>query len=373
MHPISDKIIIIGGGLAGLTAAIHLLKEKKSVLIFEKNHYPKHKVCGEFISNEVLSYFETLNLDMHSLKPTSITKTSISANNGQSIEANLPLGGFGISRFTLDHYLYQQAKALGAQFIHEQVITVDYEKDSFRVTTANNETFHAKIVLGAYGKRSNLDFNLNRKFIKQKSPWLGVKAHYQLDFPNDLVELHSFDGGYCGVSKVENDVVNICYLVKFDVFRKFKNINDFQEHIMFQNPKLKDIFSKATLLFDKPLTISQISFESKNQIENHILMLGDTAGVIHPLCGNGMAMAIRSAKIASESSLSFLNGKMNRFQMEKNYAKTWRAHFKKRLLVGKLLSKVLLNKTLSQQMLKFLMRFPKLLPLIIKNTHGKPI
>ena len=70
----------------------------------------------------------------------------------------------------------------------------------------------SKIVLGAFGKRSTIDQKMQRKFIKQKSPWLAVKGHYKGNFPNDVVGLHNFKGGYCGVSKVENDLVNICYL-----------------------------------------------------------------------------------------------------------------------------------------------------------------
>ena len=98
-------------------------------------------------------------------------------------------------------------------------------------------------------KRSNLDIELNRKFIQQKSPWLGVKAHYSGNFPNDLVGLHNFEGGYCGVSKVENDVINICYLVQYESFKKYKNIVDFQENVIFKNKNLEAIFKESNLLF----------------------------------------------------------------------------------------------------------------------------
>ena len=100
------EISIIGGGLAGLTAAIDLLNRNYDVVVFEKNEYPKHKVCGEFISNEVLPYLKALGLDIESLRPTNITKTELSTHSGKTIKTNLPLGGFGISRYTLDNYLY---------------------------------------------------------------------------------------------------------------------------------------------------------------------------------------------------------------------------------------------------------------------------
>lgn len=372
MNP-NPQIAIIGGGLAGLTAAIHLSKAGKSVILFEKNTYPKHKVCGEFISNEVLPYLEEMGLNIELLQPTHINRTSISINSGKSISANLPLGGFGISRYKLDNYLYEKAKEFGCLIIHQQVNEIEYLDDSFTIQTENNETFQAKVVLGTFGKRSNLDVKLQRNFIQKKSPWLAVKAHYKGKFPNDLVELHNFDGGYCGVSKVEDDIINICYLTKYESFKKYKAISDFQLNVLNKNPKLKAIFDTSELLFEKPLTISQVSFETKKQVENHILMLGDTAGLIHPLCGNGMAMAIHSAKIASECTLEFLNGKINRNELEINYAKQWNFNFKSRIQMGKMLSKLLLNPFLSNIMMKWLIVFPKSLPFLIQKTHGKPI
>lgn len=368
----SNEIVIIGAGLAGLTAAIDLLNRNFDVLVIEKNEFPKHKVCGEFISNEVLPYLKELALDIQSLKPTNINKTQISTHDGKTIEASLPLGGFGISRYALDNYLFKKVVELGGKVIKDTVLTVDFSDGIFIISTQNNLVFSPKIVLGAFGKRSNLDIELNRKFIKQKSPWLGVKAHYSGNFPSDLVGLHNFEGGYCGVSKVENNVINICYLVKFESFKKYKNIPEFQENILSRNKNLEVIFKESSLLFENPLTISQISFENKPKIENHMLMLGDSAGLIHPLCGNGMAMAIHSAKISSELVTDFLQNKISRNDLELNYISTWNKTFQKRVKFGKFLSKLLLNSYLSKVTMNVLIVFPFLLPLIIKKTHGKP-
>lgn len=369
----TNEISIIGGGLAGLTAAIDLLKRGFSVTLIEKNDYPKHKVCGEFISNEVLPYLKELGLDIESLQPTNIIKTELSTHSGKTIKTDLPLGGFGVSRYSLDNYLYLEFIKLGGKAVKESVISIDFSDDIFTISTQSNLVFKSKIVLGAFGKRSNLDIELKRNFIQQKSPWLAVKAHYSGEFPNDLVGLHNFKGGYCGVSKVENDVINICYLVKFESFKEFKNITDFQENVMYINENLKNIFEKSKILFENPLTISQISFEDKPKIENHVLMIGDSAGLIHPLCGNGMAMAIHSAKIASILIDDFLQNKISRALMESNYISIWNKTFKKRLQFGKFLSKLLLNSYLSKVTMNLIILFPFLLPIIIKKTHGKPL
>lgn len=368
----SNEVIIIGGGLAGLVAALHLLNNKHKVLLFEKNEFPKHKVCGEYISNEVLPYLQSLQIDLDTLQSKQITKLSFSLVSGKTVTTHLPLGGFGVSRFALDHYLYQEVLKRGGEVKKQTVSNVLFLEDKFRVTT-NKSVFYAKVVLGAFGKRSNMDVELKRKFIRKPSNWLGVKAHYKVAFADDLVGLHHFKGGYCGVSKVETDLVNICYLGNYETFKKHKNIAAYQESVVCENPQLKAIFKDAIIQFEAPLTISQISFEPKKSVENKILMIGDTAGLIHPLCGNGMAMAIHSAKLASEAVLSFLENNSSRTEMEKEYAKLWGKNFRNRIQIGRLLGYLLQKEQLASFVFNIVTTLPFLLPQIIKKTHGQPI
>ena len=368
-----SDVIIIGGGLAGLTSAIHLTKMGCKVIVIEKNSYPKHKVCGEYISNEVLPYFKWLEINIEDLKPTNISKLQFSSESGRTIETQLPLGGFGISRYTLDQALYLKALSQNCEIIEDQVNEVHFKDDLFEVHLASGKIITSKVVLGGFGKRSNIDVKMKRYFIEQKSPWLAVKSHYKGNFPDDVVGLHNFKGGYCGVSKVEDDLLNICYLTNFKSFKKFKNIEEFQQKVVAQNPHLKNILENSEAIFEKPLTISQICFEKKENVEEHILMMGDTAGLIHPLCGNGMAMAIHSAKLASEESLNFLKGKISRQEMEQNYSQNWNINFKQRLWYGRILGSILEHSKLSEVLTNLITHFPFLLPIIIRKTHGKEI
>lgn len=368
-------VIIIGGGLAGLCNAIHLSKYNKNVLLIEKNSYPKHKVCGEYISNEVLPYLQFLEVNPFHLGAVKIDNFQLSTTNNKIISATLPLGGFGISRFQIDLELSKKAKKNGVTILQDSVVNVNFSEDAFTVITKENKTFTSKIGIGSFGKRANLDVQLNRDFIKKKSPYLGVKIHVKhFDFPEDLVALHNFKGGYCGVSKIENNAINLCYIADYKSFKKYKNIEEFQENIVFKNEFLKEVFQNSKPVWDKPLSISQISFESKNPIENHLLMCGDAAGMIHPLCGNGMSMAIQSAQIASKLILNYLNGEItSRNQLEKQYITQWNTQFKWRLKAGHFIATLFRKDKIANLLLQILRRVPFLLPIIIKQTHGKSI
>ncbi len=365
-------VLIIGGGLAGLVSAIHLLRAGCSVVLIEQHAYPRHKVCGEYISNEVLPYLKSLGLDPFSLGAKSIGNLQLTTITNKVIEADLPLGGFGISRYTLDHELYKLACDQGLEFVEDKVTAVDFNADRFSVTTRTEKNFKAPIVIGAFGKRSALDKTMDREFAKHDAPYLAVKAHYEGDFPDHLVALHNFKGGYCGVSKVENDRINLCYITDYQAFKKFKNIDEFQAEVLCKNRHLNEIFKHAKMTFASPLSISQISFSKKKSIEQHMLMCGDSAGMIHPLCGNGMSMAIHSAQIASEAIIAyFRSSDRDRDALEKNYGTRWNAAFRSRLRTGRMLATLFRSERMSAFMLSALKAVPALLPRIIKRTHGE--
>lgn len=367
-------IIVIGGGLAGLCNAIHLSKMGKKVLLIEKNEYPKHKVCGEYISNEVLPYLDFLEVNPFDFGAVRINKFQLSTTKSNIISAKLPLGGFGISRYTLDLVLSEKAKENGVTILQDVVLNITFLKDVFQVETKDNNTFTSKITIGAFGKRSLLDVKMGRNFIQKKSPYLGVKIHVKGNFKEDLVALHNFKGGYCGVSKVENNAINLCYITNYATFKQYKNIEDFQEQVVFKNNYLKEIFHSSEALFEKPLSISQISFETKKPVENHILMCGDSAGMIHPLCGNGMSMAIQSAQLASKLILNYFNGKIEtRKELEKQYIRQWNQKFSLRLKAGHFIAMLFRKDTVASVLLQILKKLPFLLPIIIKQTHGKPM
>lgn len=367
------QVIIVGGGLAGLTAALALAEQGVRVLVIEKKIYPFHRVCGEYVSNEVLPYLQQLGVNLEELKPARISRFMLSSPSGDIVEADLDLGGFGISRFALDHYLYQLAKAKGVEFKESTTVQhVNFEQDQFTLRLNNGEQLYAEIVLGAYGKRTNLDRQLNRIFFAHRSPYIGVKYHLNYSQPKDLIALHNFKDGYAGISAVEGDTYCFCYLTTRQNLRQHGTIPAMEQAILYQNPHLQRIFTEAEFLYAQPEVINEISFATKTCIENHMLMCGDAAGMIAPLCGNGMAMAIHAGKLAATHTALYFRNNYSRQQLEANYSRAWKEQFAGRLQMGRTVQHLFGHPLLSEVTVKTLKHLPALLQLLMRQTHGQP-
>jgi len=374
---ITYDLAIVGGGLAGLALSIQTVKLGYKVILFEKEQYPFHKVCGEYISLESWNFLQSLGVDLRSMNVTHIKRLQVSDIKGNFFEQPLPLGGFGISRFTLDHQLARIAKE-NKVIVNEQtrVNEIAFTNNEFNlVTTAGN--FKSKLAVASFGKRSNLDVKWKRPFIVAKknklNNYIGVKYHIRYDFPDDLISLHNFKKGYCGISKVENDKYCLCYLTTADNLQNSNNdIRKMEQNILSANPHLKKIFNECEMLWKEPVTISQISFDKKNLVEDHVLMIGDAAGMITPLCGNGMSMALHASKIAAEQILKFLEGTISREIMEKDYTEKWNKLFANRLKTGRMLQRLFDSQWLTTLMIRLGRSFPSLIRTLIKQTHGHP-
>lgn len=367
------QVAIIGGGLAGLTLSVQLRKAGVSVVLFEKESYPFHKVCGEYISMESWDFLEQLGIPLSSMNLPKITRLNVSAPNGGILSHQLDLGGFGISRYTLDYQLYLLAKRLGV-VIHENCKVKDVVHQSIQTSQGN---FIASVVVGSWGKRSRMDAALLRDFQKEENRrlnnYVGVKYHVKADLPDNLIELHNFRNGYCGISKIEEDKYCMCYLVEGAELKKAGgNIKQLEETVLMQNPYLKKYFKHFPSLYEKPLTISQISFEAKTTVEQGILMVGDAAGLITPLCGNGMSMAMHASKILSELLLQYLNKDIGYKELEEEYTKAWKQTFSGRLQAGRLIQSLFGNSALTNVTIAVLKPFPFIVNRLVSATHGKP-
>jgi flavin-dependent dehydrogenase len=370
-------VIIAGGGLAGLALSIQLARAGYSVVLLEKETYPYHKVCGEYISLESWNFLEELGLPLSDWNLPIIRQLLVSAPDGNSITHQLPLGGFGISRYMLDSAMAAIARSEGVE-LRESVKVTDmrFEQSMFTVQTSDG-ALYSKIACGAYGKRSNLDIKWRRAFTQKKSDrlnnYVGVKYHVRSDFPPDVIALHNFRDGYCGISRIEDGKCCLCYITTARNLRESGNsIPEMEKVILRQNPYLEKIFSSANFIFPQPVTISQISYERRTRVEDHVLFTGDAAGMIPPLAGNGMSMALHGSKIAYQCIDAFLKGQVARCELEQEYTDRWDKQFGRRLWAGRFLQAWFGSERRTNLLLYSLKPFPGLVSFLIRQTHGEP-
>jgi flavin-dependent dehydrogenase len=144
-----------------------------------------------------------------------------------------------------------------------------------------------------------------------------------------------------------------------------------EQQTLYKNPFLQEIKQHAQFLYDKPEVINEISFAPKKAVEGHILMSGDTAGLITPLCGNGMAMAIHSAKILSEQIILYFSTHQSREKLESDYTRQWQRVFARRLWAGRHIQQLFGSEWLSGMAVGLLQYITPATRYLMKQTHGK--
>ncbi len=366
--------IIIGAGLAGCSAAIQLASSGIRVLLLEQSRYPVHKLCGEFLSVEVMETFDRLGIleSVRKAGASSIRQAYLTTKSGQSFHHVLPGTALGLSRYKLDLILFERSAALGADCrdgVVVKSVSGSLAEGGFEVTTTQG-TFTARMVLGAYGKKSALGTmagTAGTVGTPARSPFVAFKAHYTgLDIPN-MIELHAFEGGYCGLSAIESGQVNLCWIGHDRILQGDRALPP----ALYTNPVLADRLSKMTRVQSSLNGLSQISLDIKPKFVRDICQIGDTAGMITPLCGDGMAMALRSAELAVPLAVGFLKGELSESQFKRGYESAWNREFWLRLRVGKLMHQAFIQPSLADVGVGLCDRLPALGAWIIQSTRGR--
>jgi len=262
------SVTIIGGGPAGSAAAIAALADGAAVTLYEKSRLPRHKVCGEFLSPEILPVIESLNLDRAFLAAAPARLTSAVLHLGRTEKRfRLPEPAFSLSRFAFDHLLLTEAARRGA----------DVRTES-KAAGAGDVVAHGRQLTAPKGKRL-----------------FGFKAHFRGTVEN-IVEMFFFGACYGGVSPVEGGAINVCGLAPEDLLRA----NDFHPEPLFP-PNLRERLSGLEQSFEWLIT-GPLIFHREFHKEANFYLAGDALGFVDPFTGSGMLSALITGKLAGTSS-----------------------------------------------------------------------
>lgn len=340
-------VIVVGGGVGGGAAAIKLAAQGLQVALLEAGRTPRHKMCGEFLSPEAIPILQRLEVwdSITRLNPAPMNGVRLTAMSGILLESSLPQGAIGVSRYRLDALLLEHGAKVGVD-VRTQCAVSGIQgtfEDGFRVLMGHGEELQTRVVIGAWGKRATLDRTMGRRFFGKPAPFLALKRHIRGIEPNGWVELHGFNGGYCGVNGVEDGVVNVCLLTSIQAWeRSGKNVDAFWQMIQQENSRLAERLQGAEAV-SEDIVISNISFATRGAVEHDILMVGDSAALISPLAGNGQAMALQAAELASDMAGVYCAGAITATDLREGYRRRWQGLFSERLRLGRLLQPLFLN------------------------------
>ncbi len=359
------EICIIGGGLSGLSLSILLAQNGINTTVLEKKSFPRHKVCGEYISLESWGFLERLGIPLSDMNLPIVNELELTANGKSSLKTKLPLGGFGLSRYLLEDLLYKKALEVGVE-VHCETTATDVGET--RVSTNKKFAVESKLTIAAYGKTTN--FKLKAKPSTGQS-YFAMKWHVKNNHPDHLIALHFFKKGYIGSSNIEEGKTTLCLMAATELLKKHQNsLDNFVEKELMPNEKIATLFEQSEFLFEKPLSIANITFSHRYPSNTSLGFAGDSAGMIAPLSGNGMSMAFYSAFLWSEIILKHRTTSYS--EINEVYERAWKKHFKTRLLVGNRLQQSSLHPLAVPSIITLGKIFPGLMKQLIKLTHGKP-
>jgi flavin-dependent dehydrogenase len=292
------ECIVIGGGIAGSTAAYHLAKAGYHAAVLEKTHGPHHKVCGEFLSFEALFNLKEMGIYLNENIP--LVKHFQLFSPRSSASFTFPFPGRGISRYKLDEELLNNVKDAGADVFRGTGMRSYHKEENglFRIET-NEGDFYARHLFMAIGKH---DYSKEHKRRGKDNSYIGFKTHLRLkslgEQYQETTALFSFPGGYGGICPVEGGVMNFCFVIDKGIYKSLNsNFNEALAFLRRSNPSLGLVLQEADFV-ETFCAVGYIPYGFLCPPSNHdnVYFVGDQRMVIPSLTGDGMAIALSTAR-----------------------------------------------------------------------------
>lgn len=287
------EYIIIGGGVAGLCAAIELCRLGIKPVVIEAGDYPAHKVCGEFISPESLSWLN--RLEIH---PIPIDDVQFYIEE-KAINFHFPTHAGSLSHWILDPSLAERAKSLGAKIVTQTRVETFRPKadpsDLHVLELSTGEKLSASSIIVAAGRLGSMNM------APLECKYVGIKSHFGgIDLRNSL-KMFGFEGAYLGLNSIEDGKANLACLASMKRFQKAGSVDQLMADLIAENAHLNGLLSSGTRLFDPWMSASIPYFGfKKNPCWNDSYFIGDAAFSIPPACGEGLSLAIASGMMAAQ-------------------------------------------------------------------------
>lgn len=338
--------VVLGGGVAGSSLAIRLAALGWETILLDRQIFPRHKACGEFLSPETRDIFKEIGVHdrLEALNPGWIECTRLVFRHGGVVEANLDRPAWGLSRWAMDDTLLQAAEDAGAQVRTGTAVTsIAAESPGFRIAARSkgaSEMLHSRTAYAAWGARPRMELSgkVKPEATRGKRAYIGLKAHLSGVDLNRAVELYFTRGGYVGLAPIENGLVNVAGLLPLDqARRRGGSIYELLLAAAAENGKLGERLREGTLLPGSQVSSAPVYLSDRPICWSDIPHIGDACAMIPPLFGDGMSAALRTARICARYGDLFLRGEISMEAWKQSYSQAVNAEYASILKWGRVL------------------------------------